>query len=144
MPVRLDDAAAVAGRRVLVIEDGPSITHGGMPYGAGYVAALQAGAAELVDARASAAPDIAAVYAQYPHIGPVLPAMGYSPAQLDALRQTINAARADVVVSATPIDLAALIEIDKPVVRARYEFADSETGELTAELDRFLSGAAAP
>jgi len=144
MPVRLDDAAAVAGRRVLVVEDGPSITHGGMAHGAGYVAALQAGAAELVDARSFAAPDIAAVYAQYPHIGPVLPAMGYSPAQLEALRQTINAARADVVVSATPIDLAALIAIDKPVVRARYEFADSDTagpaGErLAAELDRFLS-----
>jgi len=143
MPVRLDDGAAVRGKRVLVVEDGPSITHGGMPHGAGYVAALQAGAAAMVDPRASAAPEIAAVYAQYPHIGPVLPAMGYSPAQLEALRQTINAARADVVVAATPIDLAALIDLDKPVVRASYEFADSETPGLAAELDRFLAGRAA-
>jgi len=139
MPVRLDDAAAVTGLRVLVVEDGPTITHGGMPHGAGYVAALQAGAAAIVDPRASAAPEIAAVYAQYPHIGPVLPAMGYSPAQLEALRRTINSARADVVVAATPIDLAALIELDKPVVRARYEFVDSETPGLAAELDRFLA-----
>ena len=140
MPVRLDDAAAVAGRRVLVVEDGPSITHGGMPHGAGLVAARQAGAAAIVDPRTSAVPDVAAVYAQYPHIGPVLPAMGYSPAQLEALRLTINAAPADVVVAATPIDLAALMALDKPVVRARYEFADSGTPGLAAELDRFLAG----
>ena len=140
MPVRLDDTVAVAGRRVLVVEDGPSITHGGMPHGAGLVAARQAGAAAIVDPRASAAPDIAAVYAQYPHIGPVLPAMGYSPAQLEALRLTINATPADVVVTATPIDLAALMALDKPVVRARYEFADSGTPGLAAELDRFLAG----
>ena len=143
MPVRLDDAAAVCGKRVLVVEDGPTITHGGMPHGAGYVAALQAGAAAIVDPRAFAAPEIAAVYAAYPHIGPVLPALGYSPAQLEALRRTINSARADVVVAATPIDLAALIAIDKPVVRARYEFIDSETPGLVAELDRFLAGRAA-
>jgi len=143
MPVRLDDAAAVCGKRVLVVEDGPTITHGGMPHGAGYVAARQAGAAAIVDPRAFAAPEIAAVYATYPHIGPVLPALGYSPAQLEALRRTINSARADVVVAATPIDLAALIAIDKPVVRARYEFIDSETPGLVAELDRFLAGRAA-
>ena len=143
MPVRLDDATAVRGKRVLVVEDGPTITHGGMPHGAGYLAAMQAGAATIVDPRASAAPEIAAVYAQYPHIGLVLPAMGYSPAQLEALRRTINAARADAVVAATPIDLAALIALDKPVVRARYEFADSETPGLAAELDRFLAGRAA-
>jgi predicted GTPase len=139
MPLRLDDAPAVAGRRVLVVEDGPTITHGGMPHGAGYIAALRAGAAAIVDPRLSAAPELAAVYAQYPHIGPVLPAVGYSPGQLEALRQTINASRADVVVAATPIDLAALIALDKPVVRVRYEFADSETPGLAAELDRFLT-----
>ena len=139
MPVRLDDAGAVRGKRVLVVEDGPTITHGGMARGAGYLAAMQAGAAAVVDPRTSAAPEISAVYAQYPHIGPVLPAMGYAPAQLEALRQTINDAQIDVVVAATPIDLAALIEIDKPVVRARYEFADSETPGLAAELDRFLA-----
>ena len=139
MPVGLDNAAAVAGRRVLVVEDGPTVTHGGMPHGAGYVAALRAGAASIIDPRASAAPEIAAVYALYPHIGPVLPAMGYSPAQLEALRQTITAAHADVVVAATPIDLAALIALDKPVIRARYEYVDSETPGLAAELERFLA-----
>ena len=97
------------------------------------------GACALIDPRTSAAPEIAAIYAQYPHIGAVLPAMGYSPAQLEALRRTINAAPADVVVSATPIDLAALIALDKPVVRARYEFADNEAAGLAAELDRFLA-----
>jgi predicted GTPase len=139
MPVRLDDAAAVAGRRVLVVEDGPTITHGGMAHGAGYIAAIQAGAADIVDPRGSAAPEIAAVYALYPHIGPVLPATAYTPAQLEALRQTINAAQADVVVAATPIDLAALIAIDKPVVRARYDFADSAAAGLAAQLDLFLT-----
>jgi len=133
----------VGGKRVLVVEDGPTITHGGMSHGAGHAAALRAGAAAIVDPRASATPEIGAVYALYPHIGPVLPAMGYSPAQLEALRQTINNARADVVVAATPIDLAALIDLNKPVVRARYEFIDSDTPGLAAELDRFLAGRAA-
>jgi len=144
MPVRLDDAAALRGRRVLVVEDGPTLTHGGMPHGAGYVAALAAGAAQIVDPRASAAAEIAAVYAQYPHIGPVLPAEGYTPAQREALRLTINASAAEVVVAATPIDLAALIAINKPVVRARYEFVDSESPGLAAQLDGFLARLAAP
>jgi predicted GTPase len=129
----------VQGRRVLVVEDGPTITHGGMPWGAGHLAAKQAGAAAIVDPRPFAAAPIAAVYAQYPHIGPVLPAEGYSRAQLEALRETINAADADVVVAATPIDLAALIRIDKPVVRARYEFAEVESPGLAGEIDRFFS-----
>ena len=138
MPIRLDDPGAVAGRRVLVVEDGPTITHGEMPHGAGLVAATLAGALAIVDPRASAAPGIASVYAQYPHIGPVLPATGYSRSQLEALAQTINAAQADVIVAATPVDLAALIDIDKPVVRARYEFAEVETPGIAAMLDRFL------
>lgn len=126
-PVRLDDPAAVRGRRVLVVEDGPTITHGGMPYGAGLVAATAAGAATIVDPRASAAPEIAAIYARHPHIGRVLPAMGYGDAQLAALRATIAGAACDVVVSGTPIDLAALLAIDTPIVRARYEL--DEVGE---------------
>jgi len=112
-PIRLDDAQAVRGRRVLVVEDGPSTTHGGMPYGAGYVAAVRAGAERIVDPRPYAAPQIAAAYARYPHLGPVLPALGYSPAQVEALQATIAAVPADVVVSGTPIDLAALIRPDK-------------------------------
>jgi predicted GTPase len=136
--VQLDDPEAVRARRVLVVEDGPSITHGGMPYGAGYVAATQAQAAEIVDPRSVAAQPIAAIYAKYPHIGPVLPAVGYHAAQLQALEQTINSARADVVVSATPCDLAALIDIDKPVVRARYEFAEVGEPSLGSLVEAFL------
>jgi predicted GTPase len=138
-PVRLDDPAAVRGRRVLVVEDGPTITHGGMPHGAGYVAATEAGADTIVDPRASAAPFMATVFERYPHIGRVLPAVGYSGAQLEALRESINGARADVVVAATPIDLAALIAIDKPVVRARYDFADAGEPTLGSVVDAFLA-----
>ncbi len=137
-PVSLDDAEAVRGRRVLVVEDGPTITHGGMPHGSGYVAAQAAGAI-VVDPRPAAAPSIAAVYRQYPHIGLVLPALGYDAAQCVALRATIDAAAVDAVVSGTPIDLAALIGTVKPIVRARYEFAEASTPGLGARVDAFLA-----
>jgi predicted GTPase len=136
-PVRLDDEQSVRGRRVLVVEDGPTLTHGGMPWGAGHLAALRAGA-EIVDPRPFAGPVIRALYTRYPHIGEVLPATGYSREQLDALRQTINATPADLVVSATPIDLAALIQVHKPVVRARYEFAEAESPGLAGAIEAFL------
>jgi predicted GTPase len=138
-PVRLDDPAAVRGRRVLVVEDGPTITHGGMPYGAGYVAATTAGAAAIVDPRDCAVPQVRAIYDQYPHIGRVLPAVGYGPGQLQALSESIAAATADVVVVATPMDLAALIRISKPVVRARYEFADAGEPALGELVEAFLT-----
>ncbi len=137
-PVRLDDPAAVTGRRALVIEDGPTITHGGVAYGAGYVAAMAAGAAAIVDPRASAAPAIAELYRRYPHIGRVLPAVGYSEAELAALAETINAAEVDVVISATPADLGRLIRIDKPVIRAHYAFAEAGTPTLGSLIDEFL------
>jgi predicted GTPase len=137
-PVRLDDAAAVRGRRVLVVEDGPTITHGQMPYGAGFVAATANGAT-VVDPRPAAAPELEAVFAQYPHIGPVVPAVGYSRRQLDALRATIAKADADIVVTATPVDLARLIAIDKPIVRARYEFAETAVPGLGGCIDDWLS-----
>lgn len=137
-PITLDQAERVKGQRVLVVEDGPTTTHGGMPYGAGYVAATQAQAAEIVDPRPFATAAIAAVYAQYPHIGPVLPAMGYSASQLQALQQTLNQAPADVIVSGTPIDLAALITVNKPILRTRYEFADLDQPGLAAVVERFL------
>jgi predicted GTPase len=129
-PVRLDDPEIVRGKRVLVVEDGPTITHGDMPYGAGFVAATEAQAKEIIDPRSFAVDEIAEVYRKYPHIGTVLPAVGYHPSQLQALSATINAADADVVVSATPCDLAALIEINKSVVRARYEFGQPGLGDL--------------
>jgi len=138
-PVRLEDPGAVGDKRVLVVEDGPTITHGGMAYGAGFVAASAAEPREIVDPRGAAHDEIARVYAQYPHIGKVLPALGYHPAQLEALRATINACDAEVVVSATPCDLGALIDIDKPVVRAFYEFAEAGEPGLGSLVDAFLT-----
>ncbi len=137
-PIQLDNSEAVKGKRVLVIEDGPTTTHGGMPYGAGYVAASQAQPSEIVDPRPFAVPEIVTVYQKYPHIGAILPAMGYSTAQLAGLQATINRADADVVVAATPINLAALIKVNKPIIRARYEFAEIGTPTLSEEIEAFL------
>lgn len=137
-PVSLDDPEAVTGKRVLVVEDGPSITHGGMPYGAGFVAASAGQAGEIIDPRLTVTTELASVYARYPHIGNVLPAMGYSQSQLQALAATINASDAEVVVAATPCDLAALIAIDKPVVRVRYQFEEAGTPSLSDHLESFL------
>ncbi|MGD1995376.1 MAG: cyclic 2,3-diphosphoglycerate synthase [Anaerolineae bacterium] len=120
-PIFVDDPAAIRGRRVLVIEDGPTLTHGEMPYGAGVVAARRFGAAELVDPRPYAAGSIAATFEKYPHVGPLLPAMGYGEKQIHDLEETINAAECDLVLTATPIDLRRLIDVDHPVDRVRYE-----------------------
>ncbi len=136
-PARLDDAAAVAGKRVAVVEDGPTVTHGGMAFGAGWLAARRAGA-EIVDPRPWAAPEIAAAYARYPQLGAVLPALGYSEAQLRDLRATLAAMPVDAIVSASPIDLKRLLAPGKPVVRARYEYAEAERPGLAGRLDDFL------
>lgn len=138
-PVRLDDAKAIEGQRVLVVEDGPTLTHGGMSYGAGYVAAVAAGAAIIVDPRQTATPEIRRVFDAYPHIGRVLPAVGYTPQQLRALQATINAADVDVVVSGTPIDLGRMLRVDKKIVRARYEFAEAGEPTLVALVDDFMA-----
>ena len=137
-PVFPDDPEKIRGKRVLVIEDGPTITHGGMTHGAGYIAASEAGAAEIVDPRAVATEEIAGIYAQYPHIGPVLPALGYYPSQLKALGDTINAADVDVVVDGSPCDLSALIDINKPVVRVSYEFEEKGEPRLSDLLQTFI------
>lgn len=138
-PITLDQPDRVRGQRVLVIEDGPTTTHGGMSYGAGFVAATQAHAGAIVDPRPYAVPEIAAIYQQYPHIGSVLPAMGYSPAQLQGVQQTINATPADVVVSGTPSNLAALIKVNKPIIQAHYEFAEVGTPRLSELVEQFLT-----
>lgn len=138
-PVRLDAPEEVAGRKVLVVEDGPTITHGGMPHGAGWQAVRSLAEAEIVDPRDSASETVAAVYRAYPHIGRVLPATGYGEQQRQALAQTINDSAADVVVAATPVDLAKILDLDKPVVRARYEFADFGKPTLASFVDRFLA-----
>ncbi len=136
-PVTLARPEAVKGRRVLVVEDGPTVTHGGMGFGAGTVAVRDL-AAEIIDPRPFAAPEIAAVYDKYPQIGAVLPAVGYGAAQRQALEETINRSDAEVVVVATPIDLGALLEIDKPIVRARYDYADAGEPRLAGFIDAFL------
>jgi predicted GTPase len=138
-PVTLDDPEAVRGRRVLVVDDGPTITHGGMAYGAGYVAAVAAGAGEILDPRESAVAALRAVFERYPHIGRVLPAVGYDADQLEALRRSIAGSEAEVVVSGTPLDLGARIRLDKPVVRARYEFQEVGEPSLGGIVDSFLS-----
>jgi predicted GTPase len=138
-PIKLDGDASLAGKRVLVVEDGPTLTHGEMVYGAGVVAAKRAGAAELVDPRRWAQGSIKDVYAAYPHMGDLLPAMGYSDAQRADLAATINDSDADVVVVATPIDLRKIIDIKKPAVRASYELEVVSTPSLADELTQRLN-----
>jgi predicted GTPase len=130
-PVELDEGPSLVGKAVLVVEDGPTITHGGLPFGAGTVAAQAAGTPMRVDPRPYAVGSIAGVYEQYPHIGAVLPAMGYSDEQLQELEETINAADCDVVVTGTPIDLGRLIESRHPIRHATYEL--HELGEPSLE-----------
>lgn len=120
-PIFVADPMAILGKRVLVIEDGPTLTHGEMAYGAGVVAARRFGAAAIVDPRPWAVDEIAATFAQYPTTGPVLPAMGYGEAQLRDLETTINQVPCDLVLIATPIDLARVITIRHPHQRVRYE-----------------------
>jgi predicted GTPase len=120
-PVTADDPAAIAGKRVLCVEDGPTLTHGGMPFGAGVVAARRAGAAELIDPRPYLVGSLKKVFEEYPHIGPLVPAMGYGDDMVADLEATVNATPADVVVAGTPINLARVIDANKPIVRVRYE-----------------------
>ncbi|MGL1832868.1 hypothetical protein ACKVEX_04585 [Rhodocyclaceae bacterium SMB388] len=136
--VSLGDAGLVAGRRVLVIEDGPTLTHGEMASGAGLVAALAAGAAEIVDPRPFAVGSIATTLSKWPHIGRVLPAIGYGAEQRHDLEDTIAACDCDSVVIGTPIDLARVIRIDKPSTRVRYELAEIGRPDLGDVLDRFI------
>ena len=130
-PLFVDDPAAIQGKRVLVVEDGPTLTHGEMAYGAGYVAARRFGAAEIVDPRPFAVKSIAATYKKYPKTGPILPAMGYGEAQMKDLETTINKADVDMVIVGTPIDLTRVIKIKKPYQRVRYEL--QEIGQPTLE-----------
>ena len=139
--VTLDDPGAIRGRRVLVVEDGPTLTHGGMATGAGHAAAVSAGAAAILDPRAFAAPGIAEVFARFPHLGPVLPAMGYDAAQRAALAATIARSGAEAVVAGTPIDLGAALDgVAMPVLRARYAFEEMEEPGLGPLVDAWLDG----
>ncbi|HZN19804.1 MAG TPA: cyclic 2,3-diphosphoglycerate synthase [Micromonosporaceae bacterium] len=123
-PPQLEPGPSLAGKRVLVIEDGPTATHGGMPFGAGTVAARQAGAAEVVDPRPYAVGSIADTYAAYPAIGAVLPAMGYGDRQLAELAETVRAADCDAVIVGTPMDLGRLVDLGHPVRRVTYDLQE--------------------
>lgn len=130
-PLFVDDPESIQGKRVLVIEDGPTLTHGGMAYGAGWVAARRFGAKEIVDPRPFAVGSILATYQKYPGTGTILPAMGYGSDMVKDLEKTINASDVDMVISATPIDLTRIIKVNKPMQRVRYEL--QEIGQPTLE-----------
>jgi len=130
-PIFVDDPAAIRGKRVLVVEDGPTLTHGGMAIGAGWVAARRFGAAEIIDPRSFATGSIAATYAKYPTTGDVLPAMGYGEGQMRELEETINRSNAELVIIGTPIDLGRILDLNKPAQRVRYEL--QEIGTPTIE-----------
>jgi len=132
------DPAAIRGRKVLVVEDGPSVTHGGTRSGAGKVAALAAGAGSLIDPRPFAVGSIADTFAKYPEIDVVLPAMGYSQAQIQELEETIRRSPAEVVVIGTPIDLTRILKIDVPAIRVTYEYEDVGEPRLATILDKAL------
>jgi predicted GTPase len=137
-PIFVEDGDYIRGKRVLVIEDGPTVTHGEMPYGAGWVAARRYGAAEIVDPRPFAVGSIRDTFEKYPTTGAVLPAMGYGEKQTAELAETINKAPVDLVVVATPIDLRSLIEIDKPALRVRYELQEIGEPTLADVLSKFV------
>ena len=128
--IRASDPAAIRGKRVLVVEDGPTLTHGGMSYGAGWYAAHDNGAAEIVDPSPYAVGSLAATYAKYPNARGILPAMGYGPDQIRDLEATIRATPADVVVEGTPIELARVLNSDKPIVNVTYELVERDPGTL--------------
>ena len=130
-PIFVEDPGAIRGKRVLVVEDGPTLTHGEMAYGAGIVAARRFGAAEIVDPRPYAIGSIIETFEKYPQTGPLLPAMGYGERQIEELEETINATPCDLVIVATPIDLRQVVEIRRPTQRVRYEL--QEIGQPTLE-----------
>jgi len=127
-PVTVNDPAAVKGKRVLVVEDGPTLTHGEMRYGAGHVAARRYGARKIVDARPYAVGSIKTTFAKYTHITDILPAMGYGDKQMADLRKTIDATPCDLVIVGTPIDLTRLLKINKPSVRVTYDLREAGGG----------------
>ncbi|MHA1770249.1 MAG: cyclic 2,3-diphosphoglycerate synthase [Candidatus Thorarchaeota archaeon] len=135
-PVRVEDMDIIRGKRVLVVEDGPTVTHGEMPYGAGYIAARKAGAT-IVDPRPYAVGSIEKTFAKYTHLHDVLPAMGYGAEQMKELEKTINKADVDAVVIGTPIDLGRIIKINKPATRVRYDLQEIGKPDLEDVIREF-------
>jgi len=137
-PVGIEDMEKIKGKRVLIVEDGPTVTHGDMPYGAGYIAARKAGAI-IIDPRPYAVGSIEETFDKYDHLEDVLPAMGYGKKQMEELEETINNAEVDAVIIGTPIDLAKLIKINKPNVRIRYDLQEIGKPDLEDVLKQFVA-----
>jgi len=137
-PIDVDDPSVIRGKRVLVIEDGPTLTHGGMKFGAGTIAAQRFGAEEIIDPRPYTVASITATYKKYPKIGYLLPAMGYGDQQIKDLQETVNRVGCDAVVIGTPIDLSRLISFKVPYTRARYELQEIGHPTLDTLLKKFL------
>jgi predicted GTPase len=137
--ILVDRPELIKGRRVLVVEDGPTLTHGGMAFGAGLLAAVEYGAGEVIDPRPFAKGTINKVFTEYPHIGNVLPAVGYAPAQMEELRSTIESALCDLVIIATPVDLRKLLGLSKKVIRVGYRIEETD-GRLKGIIEDFIAG----
>lgn len=140
LEIAVDDPEAIRGRRVLVVEDGPTVTHGGMAYGAGTLAARRHGAAELIDPRPAAVGSVAEALRQYPHLRGVLPALGYSPEQCRELAETIEKSGAETVVDASPARLDGVVDMKVPVARVRYRFQQLAGSDLWNLVAQFLKG----
>ena len=139
--VSVEDPGMIKGKRVVVVEDSPTVTHGGAPYGAGLVAARKYGAGEIVDPRPYAVGVIRRMYEEYPHMAAVVPSTGYTPEQIRDLEETLSSIPADVIVSGTPIDLSRIVNVDKPIVRVIYEINIVEGPSMSEVVDRFLEKA---
>ncbi|MBU1702486.1 MAG: cyclic 2,3-diphosphoglycerate synthase [Candidatus Eisenbacteria bacterium] len=140
-PLTVEDPKMITGKRVLCVEDGPTLTHGEMKIGAGVVAAMKFGAAEIVDPRPYLVGELQKTFDKYPGIGCLLPAMGYGEGQVKDLETTINAVDCDVVLAATPVDIRRILKINKPALRVRYEAQSIGQPDLAGILDEFLSKA---
>jgi predicted GTPase len=138
-PIFVEGYEMIRGKRVLIIEDGPTLTHGGMEFGAGYVAARKYGAAEIVDPRPYAVGSIKRTYEIYPHLKGILPAMGYGETQIKELEETVNGSDADLVIVATPVNLGRILKINKPYVRVTYELQEIGRPTLRDVLEGFVS-----
>ncbi|MFW3145561.1 MAG: cyclic 2,3-diphosphoglycerate synthase [Thermoplasmatota archaeon] len=137
-PISVEETEAIRGKKVLVVEDGPTVTHGGMTYGAGFVAAQKFGAAEVVDPREYAVDSIMETFEKYDHLENILPAMGYGDEQVKDLEDTINAVDCDIVVTGTPIDISRVVNVNKPIMRVRYDLQVIGKPDLKTQIEKMF------
>jgi predicted GTPase len=136
-PLKVDAYASIKNKKVLIVEDGPTLTHGGMAYGAGFVAAKKYGAGEIIDPRPYAAGSIKETYAKFDHMENVLPAMGYGDQQIKDLEETINKIDCDLIISGTPIDMTRVLQTKKPILRVEYYLQEIGQPSLEDVLQKF-------